>query len=101
MELCFIRALKSVSSSEKETYTIDRDRGSIKKEDYKSVESSEIISTNINPWVVDNLRRSQLTAVVHFSVVIYHTKRNGTGEWIQNIPYNPTNNKRIASRRHN
>ena len=28
MELCFIRALKCVSSNEKETYTIDRDRGS-------------------------------------------------------------------------
>ena len=43
MELCFIRALKSVSSSEKKTYTIDWDIGSSYVKEYNNNKKKRVL----------------------------------------------------------
>lgn len=62
---------------------------------YQSVEGPEIITTNINPWLVDNMRRFELTTIIDLPVVISDPQRNGPCEGVQNITYNTPNNQRI------
>ena len=67
---------------------------------HQSVEGPKILPTNINPWLVDNLRWFELTTIVNLPSSEGHPERNRPCKRVQNIPYNSTNNKGISISRH-
>ena len=68
---------------------------------YQSVEVPEVITTDVYPWLVDNLWGFEFTSVADISVIVGDPHRNRTFERVQNIPNHSPNNERVpTSTRH-